>query len=224
MSASDQADEPLGRDAESKLQPGITVSKDDYDIARLFLMYLAFAGNVKKTSIATGIAPEAIDILAAKEDWPGKLEVYQTLRHDERQCRTEAALCRTAAFITAYHLRDLIRRLLDRLHSIGDDDQLIASLSAYDPRTNRLKLRSRAIGDLTRACYLAEKILARGTRSSCAGNPFEEPETEEARSLREAVWRALDAADHVPGVDAVALMRDSHDIWKTAKQEGADDD
>lgn len=201
------------------------IKKDNYDISRLFITYLAFSGDTTKVSVATRIRPEVIEVLATMEDWPAKLEVYQTLRHDERQPNGELALCKVAAFITAHHLRDLIRRLLARLHSIADVDDLMKALSEYDPRTNRLKLRARAIYELTRAYSLAEKIVAREIRSA-RGDPADrletdEFETEESRTLREAVWRALDAADHLPGVDAVAVMRDSVAVvWDANDEKG----
>lgn len=198
----------------------MVVRKEDYDVARLFIAYLAFCGDVTKVSIATRIPPEVIEVLAAMEDWSGKLKVYQLLRHDDRQSKTECAMCRAAAFITAHHLREVIRKLLDRLYSIKDTDDLMKTLSAYDPRSNKLKLRSRAIGDLTRALNVAEKIIAREQRAA-RGEPASRPtvaedfETKESRTLREAVWRALDAADNVLGFDSVAAMEESLAVWKS---------
>jgi hypothetical protein len=197
-------------------------SKDNLDVSQIFLAYLAFLGNETKVGIALKIPREVVEVLAAEEDWETKLKTYTALRHEVELPPTDQAICRTVTFIQACHLRDIIHRLLDRIHQNVDDRSLIEWMSPRDPRSNRPQFNSKILFDLTRALYMATRIIARAGSDKYETSP-EGSDEKHHRSLYQAIERAMQSIDRLPGMDSVALANESLAKWKQTSDESHDD-
>ncbi|HWX22698.1 MAG TPA: hypothetical protein VN578_22570 [Candidatus Binatia bacterium] len=189
-----------------------TFDKEHWDVARIFLAYLAFLGNSTKVGIALKMPAEVVEVLAAKEDWPTKLRAYQALRHDERRNSTDLTISRVVTRIQACHLRVLINQFLNRAYRFTDEESLLDWLSPRNPRTNKPKFEPRILIDMVRALNVASRILDR----TCEETPVHEPEAytkEELASLRAAISRAMRRLDQLPGMDSVAAVEESLALW-----------
>ncbi len=73
----------------------------------------------------------------------------------------------------------------------------------------------RTLLDLTRALLLVTRILDRGDP-----NPESEDQVERSDhlSLSEALQRAMDAADGLPGLDSVAVAKEALAKWETTPE------
>jgi hypothetical protein len=188
--------------------------KEDYDVSQVFLAYLTFLGNATKVGIALQIRPEVVEVLAAKENWQTKLATYVGLRHRELLPATDGAIRRTATYIAACNLRDLIQRLIGHVYRITAVQDVFECFSRRDPKTNRPKFCVYNILDLCRAYNLATRVINRELVEP-KPTPQEEKEAEEKerRQIREAIERSMAVADQMPGVDSVALTKDSLAEW-----------
>ena len=140
---------------------GSSFSKEDYDVSRVFLAYLTFLGNPTKVGIALDMQPEVVEVLAAKEDWATKLKVYLGLRHEEVLAEPDASIRRTATYIAACQLREVIQRLTDHIYRLVDHDNLLEWFLPLDPRTNRPRFNLKILFDLCRAFNVVTCILNR---------------------------------------------------------------
>jgi len=195
----------------------MTISKERYDLAATFLAYLAFLGNTTKVGIALDIPPEVVEVLAAKESWEHKLKAYMSFRHTEALSPTDRALRRVVIDIQARMLHEVHGRVLDHLHRAPDDRTLLAWLSPRSPKSNRPQFRMRTLLDLTRTLLLVTRILDRGEPT-----PESEDQVEHSDhlSLTEALQRAMDAADGLPGLDSVAVAKESLAKWQGTPEDG----
>ena len=188
------------------------ISKDDYNISRMFLAYLAFRGNATKVAIALGIQREIVHAFATQENWPDKLQAYLSLRHSDEQSASEQAMNQTAAYLNACHLRDMIHRVIQRLCRELDDVVLIDHLSRTDPKTNCRKIDSKVLLDLTRALYVATRIIDRvisSRRKAGDDNDKQRPSLARANELAEY------AIDRIRGFDSVDLAKESLAAWRS---------
>jgi hypothetical protein len=194
-------------------------SKDNYDISNIFIAYLTFLGNCTKVSIALDIQAEVVEVLAAKEDWPSKLKTYTSLRHEDKLSTTERKINRTGSHIQACHLRELILRLLEHIHQRTDDESLIEWFSTRNPKTNRSEFNSRTLLDLTRALFIASRIIARTRPDKEPPPDAEEESAKERQTLREALARTMSGIDRLPGLDSVALAKHGLAKWDSKGDE-----
>jgi hypothetical protein len=205
----------LSNNAATSNRTGLSFSKEDHDVSQIFLAYLAFLGNSTKVGIALNMRPEVVEVLAAKEDWAGKLKTYVGLRHEEALSEPDNALRRTATYFAACQLRDTIKRLIDHMHELTDDDRLMDWFSPRNPRTNKPKFDPRILFDLCRAFQVATRIILRAEIKESDQPPDEYTEKERV-TIREAITRAMRAMDRLRGVDSVALAAESLAKWSDA--------
>jgi len=196
----------------------LSLSKEDQDVSRMFLAYLAFLGNATKVGIALGLRPEVVEVIASKENWQAKLKTYIGLRHEEALPQLDNELRKTATYIMACQLRDIIKSLLDYMHKFTDDESLVGWFSPRDPRTGAPKFDARILLDLCRAFQVATRILLRAEpkESDQAAEEFKE---KERVTISDALERAMEAMDRLPGVDSVALAGESLAKWETPTEE-----
>lgn len=199
-----------------------TFDKENCDVSRLFLAYLAFLGNPTKVAIALDMQPEVVEVMAAKEDWPAKLKVYLGLRHGQALAEPDASIRRTATYIAACQLREIIQRLINQIHRLADREGMLAFFSPCDPRTNRPRFNPNALLILCRAFSVATRIIDRELRPS-EDDPGE-PKVKERVTIREALTRAMQSMDQLPGVDSVGFTRDSLAKWGPQPKETANTD
>src|SRR5262245_59324866 len=129
-------------------------SKDRLNVSLVFLCYLSCSGDSKKVAIALDMLPETVEVLAAMENWPTQLRPYTPRRHQaEPDCHTKT-IGQTVTLIQAYHLRDVICRVIERLYK-ASAEQLITGLSPRHAKANGPSLSTKPLLDLTRALELA---------------------------------------------------------------------
>ena len=191
--------------------------KNNWDVSKTFLAYLTFLGNTTKVGIALDMQPEVVEVLAAAEDWPAKLKVYLALRQEQRLPQPDASFRRTATYIAACQLREIIQRLTAQVYQRVDDEGIMAFFSPRDPRTNRPRFEPRILIALCRAFSVVTRIICREIPQS-ADDP-EEPKVKERVTIRRALATASDAMDVLPGIDSVALARDSLAKWNAAREQ-----
>jgi hypothetical protein len=196
-----------------------TFDKENWDVSRVFLSYLAFLGNPTKVAIALDMQPEVVEVLASKEDWPAKLKVYLGLRHGQALAEPDAGIRRTATYIAACQLRGMIQRLIDQTYRLADREGMMAFFSPIDPRTNRPRFNPNILFTLCRAFSVATRIIGREINAGEA-DP-EEPKVKERVTIREALTKASRALDALPGVDSVALARAELGKWGPQQEETA---
>jgi hypothetical protein len=188
--------------------------KEQHDVSLIFLAYLAFLGNPMKVAIALGIQPEVVEVLAAKEDWAGKLKTYMGLRHECQLPRQDKAIRRTVNLIQARHLQAIIQRVMEHAYRMTEQD-LIDWMSPRDPRTNRAKLNVRMLCDLIRAFSIASRIVTGApSKAKSTAAILDEISQRERQTLYEAMCRAFESMDRLPGIDSVVLAKESLDTWK----------
>ncbi len=189
------------------------ISKDHYCVADVFIAYLTFAGNATKVGIALDIPPEAVAVLAAKENWAHKLKVYMSSCRIVESASGEKALRRAAIEILARHLQQVTGRVVEHLNSAADGKTLIRWLSPASAKTRGPVLQAGVLVDLSRALLLLSHILG-GTKS-------DEPSAGEVEppSFWEAISAVMAAADGLPGLDSVTLGKESLDAWRTNTEE-----
>ncbi len=190
-------------------------SKEQFNISFTFLAYLAFLGNSTKVGVVLDIPPEVVEVLAARENWADKLKAYMSFRHTEALSPTDRALRRVVIDIQARLLLEVLGRIIDYLHRAPNDETLLERLSPRSPKSNRPEFRMRTLLDLTRALLLVTRILDRGDP-----NPESEDQVERSDhlSLSEALQRAMDAADGLPGLDSVAVAKEALAKWETTPE------
>ena len=186
--------------------------KETWDVSRVFLAYLTFLGNARKVAIALEMPAEVVEVLAAKEDWPAKLRTYLALRHEEAMPSTERRITRTVTHIQACHLQDIISRLIDYMYTLPTPKNLMDWFSPRSPRTNQPEFRAKIVLDLLRALNLATRVVNR-TATSDSGERREETAQRDWLTICAASARAMDAIDKLPGMDSVALAKDSLAQW-----------
>jgi hypothetical protein len=188
----------------------LSFSKEDHDVSKIFLAYLAFAGNCTNVGIALKMPAEVVEVLAAKEGWEDKLEIYVGLRHETALDETDRAIRRTVTHLQACHLRDIIQLLIDYIHQFLDGKSLVGLFSPRDPRTNRPHFNVKILMDLCRAFNVATRII---NRASVAWE--QEVIKRERLQLRDAMEKALNAMDRLPGVDSVAMANEVLNKWES---------
>lgn len=187
------------------------MTKDAYDISKVFLTYLAFLGNASKVGIALAMQPEEVEVLAAKEDWAHKLKVYMALRHNDPISETDREINRAVLYVQACHLRELIDRVLSYLGS-KDTEEMLALMSPKNVRTAEPKLCPQPLIDLIRATQTAHALTNRALGDK-PGKADEEAEEQRRLAMAEAICRAMSAADNIPGLDSVGIARDCLQKW-----------
>jgi hypothetical protein len=187
--------------------------KEAYDCSKVFLAYLTFGGNATQVGIALNIPPEVVEVLAAKEDWPHKLKIYMAIRHDGELSETDRAISRTVTFVQAWHLRDIINRLIGHMHRLADDKTVLEWFSRRNARARHSKFDFGALLDLVRALNLVSRIITRAAIGASTATP--EPEGRAGLTLREASAKTMDALDHFPGIDSVAFAKESLAKWES---------
>ena len=196
--------------------------KENWDVSKIFLAYLTFLGNPTKVGIALNMQPEVVQVLAVREDWPAKLKVYLGLRHKEALAEPDASIRRTATYIAACQLREIIQRLINQTYRLADGESIMAFFSPHDPRTNRPRFNPNILSALCRAFNVVTRITNR-TRIVGDDDP-EEPRAKERVTIREAMTKANHAMDMFPGIDSVAFARDSLEKWGPQSREAPLDD
>lgn len=199
-----------------------TFDKENWDVSRIFLSYLAFLGNPTKVAIALDMQPEVVEVLAVKEDWPAKLKVYLGLRHSEALAEPDAGIRRTATYIAACQLREIIQRLTNQIHRLTDREGFMAFFSPCDPRTNRPRFNPNTLLILCRAFSVATRIIGRET--SASEDDPDEPKVKERVTIQQALAKANYAMDMLPGIDSVAFTRDSLEKWGPQPEETVNTD
>jgi hypothetical protein len=194
-----------------------TFDKENFDVAKIFLAYLTFLGNPTKVGIALHMQPEVVEVLAAREDWPAKLRVYLGLRHSEALAELDASIRRTATYIVACQLREIIQRLINQVYRLTDHEGMMAFFSPVDPRTNRPRFNPNILVSLYRAFGVVSRIISREGRAS--DDDPEEPRVKERVTIHQAVVRANCAMDLLPGIDSVDFARDSLEKWGAQPEE-----
>ena len=188
--------------------------KNNWDVSRIFLAYLTFLGNATKVGIALDMRPEVVEVLAAAEDWPAKLKVYLGLRHEEALPEPDTGIRRTATYIAAFQLRDIIQALIRYAHQNFTRETLVDWFSPRDYHTNKPRFNPNLLLALCRAFSVVTRIL---NREISAGEVDpEEATVREGVTIREAIGKAHRAMDLLPGVDTVAVARASLAKWTPA--------
>jgi hypothetical protein len=194
-----------------------TFDKENWDVSKIFLAYLTLLGSSTKVGIALGMQPEVVEVLAAKEDWPAKLKVYLGLRHEEALTEPDASIRRTATYIAACQLREIIQRLINQTYRLADGESIMAFFSPHDPRTNRPRFNPNILSALCRAFNVVTRI----TNQTCivGDDDPEEPSAKERVTMREAMAKANHAMDVLPGIDSIVFARDSLEKWSPQPEE-----
>ena len=174
-----------------------TFDKNNWDVSKIFVAYLAFLGNPTKVGIALDMQPEVVQVLAAAEDWEAKLKVYLGMRQKGPLAEPDASIRRTATYIIASHLKEIIERLIDRYYRLADDNSIMEFLSPPNPRTNLPRFNPRILFDLTRALDLATRIIDRET---IANDDPEEPKQKQRVTIRAALAKTSAGMDTLPGL------------------------
>lgn len=188
--------------------------KENWDVSHIFLAYLAFLGNSTKVAISLNIPAEVVDVLAEKENWAAKLKTYVALRSPERMSRTDRALRLAATHIQTHMLLELLDRLITHLSDIVDEAELLEDLSVYCGTGKKLKFSVKALMDVCRAHALVSRAANRSVGTK--GEQEKDPGLTwmDHLEIQEAMSRAMKAADALPGVDSVALVKQSLDKWR----------
>lgn len=103
------------------------LNKNSLDIAKIFLAFVQFVGDVERTAAALHLDPEVVRKLAEQEGWQGKIEKICLLSKSGKPGDWERAQHRALAFVQAHQLRRIIDGVLSEL---GDQtpEELVESL------------------------------------------------------------------------------------------------
>ena len=111
-----------------------------------------------------------------------------------------------------------MNRLSENMSAVGRPAKLLDWVSPRSPRTNQPQFRPKIILDLLRASNLATRVAIR-TVTSDSGEQPEDIGQRDWLTLHSATKRALDCMDRLPGVDSVALAKESLARWDSGSGE-----
>ena len=181
--------------------PEPPLDKNTLDVSRIFSTYLAFGGDLARTSqICDDVDPRAIHQLAAAERFAEKLEHLDYMKGDDRD--TQSKINRRVNYIQAHRLRTIIDKVLNDLEQKTPDELL----KAMTVRTsNGLEFKPSLLTDLAKAAEVAHLM----TQRTLGDTPAEQARDQQkikGRDVALAVLAALNAAEEmVPG--SIDLLR-----------------
>jgi hypothetical protein len=194
-------------------------SKDNYDVSRMFLAYLALAGDSYRTSIAVGVPEKVIEVIAEKESWATKLKNIGALRRGDSASEVVRQIDRVANFYQARLFRDLITRALEILSDLRGRKTILTLITKRSPRTGRKYVDLEPIQRLVQAAHTAQALTYRGLEDP-VWMEMVSPIDKGTRDLRDGIWKALTAMDQIQGLDSVGMVREQlNQLDRPAPQE-----
>lgn len=172
--------------------------KQNLDVAKIFLAYLSFQGDVNRTALVCDVEPETVRDLAVSEAWAAKIEQFAVLR--EQDTNAQVNLNRTVNFVQARQLAGLVDAVIQHLNS--SPEVLIDSLTTTSK--NGSAFNTKPLTDLVRAAEAIQAMTARALGDT--GAPMVGDKVAGGTACL-SVARALNVIGGSIGVDAVTIVK-----------------
>jgi hypothetical protein len=171
------------------------------DVAQIFQTYIAFGGDVDKTSVALDLPAEDIRQLASAENWARKIDDWTKLREgDPRDVQIQ--INRAVNYVQAHRARALLDKVISHL-SEGDAERLVDRLTVNTK--NGPEFKTRALTDLVKAMESCQLMTQRALGDTVGERP-EENGNVKGSNVALLVMNAMNAADET-GLDSVAVVK-----------------
>ena len=170
---------------------------DRRKIDKAFLVYLATAGDVRKTSVICRLPQARIQYIIEKENWAPKLEALEGLRKEGKHQQVAIELSRVASFVQASRMRELVDRGMDFVASLKNE-KLFVHTSDRGARS----VTAKVIIDLAKAMETAQACCARALGDKSVGEPLLGKDEAE-RSTALEVYESLTKLQSEPATDSV---------------------
>jgi hypothetical protein len=179
----------------------MAVNKNVLDVAQIFQTYIAFGGDVDKTSVALDLPAEDIRQLASAENWARKIDDWTKLREgDPRDVQIQ--INRAVNYVQAHRARALLDKVISHL-SEGDAERLVDRLTVNTK--NGPEFKTRALTDLVKAMESCQLMTQRALGDTVGERP-EENGNVKGSNVALLVMNAMNAADET-GLDSVAVVK-----------------
>lgn len=172
--------------------------KQNLDVAKIFLAYLSFQGDVNRTALACDLEPETVRDLAVSEAWASKIEQFAELREQDQNAQIN--LNRTVNFVQARQLAGLVDAVIQHLNSAPE--VLIDSLTTTSKFGS--SFTTKPLTDLVRAAEAIQGMTARALGDTGAPNSGDKAA---GGTSCLSVARALNVIGGSVGVDAVTIVK-----------------
>jgi hypothetical protein len=130
-------------------------SRDEVDVAKLFLYYVLFGGDCKRVALVSRVDLSRIESLAHDFSWKSKLAGRRGLDTEEGQ-EAERALNRVANFVAAERLSRVFGRLIDELDS--DPSFAKAFCTSTDEETGVRIFNTKNLVELAKGLEIVQNI------------------------------------------------------------------
>ena len=174
------------------------INKNDVDISRIFLAFLALQGDVKRTALACGMEDDEVAALVVQEKWTEKINNFAALR--ESDCKVQIQINRAMGFVQACQLSAIVDNLIKEM---TDPKRMMELLTALTSKSSVFS--AKPLVDLVRAAEVVQRMKALALGDVQAASEAE-PVVKGA-SIGLDVARALNAVQSNPGVDAVTIVQ-----------------
>lgn len=127
------------------------VDKSKLDVVKIFLHYVASVGDVERTALACDLSAEVVRSLVLSEGWEDKIKrITLVSKSGGLQAGDfERMQNRAVAWVQGHRLRQVMDRVVCRLHEMEVDD-VIAELTKTDRDGNK-SMSARLFSDLAKA-------------------------------------------------------------------------
>ena len=175
-----------------------TVQKNEVDVSKIFLAFIALQGDPRRTALACGMEQEEVQALALQENWAAKISNFSALR--EADSKVQIQINRAMGFVQACQLSSIVDHLIKEFSDPKKLLEMLTTTSKYGS-----SFSTKPVTDLVRAAEALQrmKAIALGDFQSVSA----EPEKVSAATIGLDVSRALSAVHENPGVDAVTLVQ-----------------
>jgi hypothetical protein len=178
-----------------------STDKNLLDVSQIFQTFLAFSGDVGKTSVALNIDVDTIQNLAASENWAAKISEWTKLREgDPRDVQVQVN--RAVNYVQAHRMRSVIDKIISHL-SGKSAEEVIDMLTTQGKHGSSFS--SRPLTDLVKAAEACQLMTQRALGDTVAERP-ETPTEGKGSRVALLVMNAMNAADNM-GLDSVAVVR-----------------
>lgn len=194
------------------------IDKSKIDVARAFLAFASFAGDLEKTAYACNLPVETIQYLAADENWSAKISAAVAARSKGKGDDFEKNINRTINYVQAHRLRELVDKVLVRVTESKEslDEFLTETKVGRDGVTENFC--GKGLVDLAKAMEIAQTLTYRALGD--VPTDREEPGKEKNNALKGIGLDVMKALNNVPesaGLSTVALVKESLEA-ETRKQ------
>lgn len=170
------------------LESQLATRDEKVDEVRLFMIFCLMGGDLKRTSLASGIEQSRIESLAHDFNWKKKIGGRPGLATEAGQ-EEERALNRVASFVTAERLSRVFDRLIGELDS--DPAFARAFCTQVDLETQETTFSTKNLVELAKGLQLCHDIKYRALQDKQAQAADVIGKSTDASSVALATYKAL---------------------------------